>query len=73
MSFRFSRSTVLGVLPALLAVLPPGGFAQSQPNEKLRERAQRAGEIVGELVKEADHAPPQSLLNKATCVPPCPR
>jgi len=68
MSFRFSRSIVPGVVPALLAILPAGGSAQSQPNEKLRERAQRAGEVVAELVKEADHAPPQSLLNKATCV-----
>ena len=68
MSFRFSRSIVPGVVPALLAILAAGGSAQSQPNEKLRERAQRAGEIVAELVKEADHAPPQSLLNKATCV-----
>lgn len=68
MSFPCSRSIVLGVFPALLAVLPAGGSAQTQPNEKLRERAKRAGEIVAELVKEADHAPPQSLLNKATCV-----
>ena len=68
MSFRFSRSVMLGVFPALLAIPPAGGSAQSQPNEKLRERAKRAGEIVAELVKEADHAPPQSLLNKATCV-----
>jgi lipid-binding SYLF domain-containing protein len=67
-SFRCSRSIVLGVFPALLTVLPAGGSSQSQPNEKLRERAARAGEIVAELVKEADHAPPQSLLNKATCV-----
>lgn len=63
-----SRSILLGVVPALLAVLPAGGAAQTQPSEKLRERARRAGEIVAELVKEADHAPPQSLLNKATCV-----
>jgi SH3 domain-containing YSC84-like protein 1 len=68
MSFRCSRSIVLGVLPALLTVLPAGGSPQPPPNEKLRERAARAGEIVAELVKEADHAPPQSLLNKATCV-----
>jgi lipid-binding SYLF domain-containing protein len=68
MSFRCSRSIVLGVFPALLAVLPAGGSPQPPPNEKLRERAARAGEIVAELVKEADHAPPQSLLNKATCV-----
>jgi SH3 domain-containing YSC84-like protein 1 len=63
-----ARSILLGILPALLAVLPAGGAAQTQPSEKLRERAKRAGEIVAELVKEADHAPPQSLLNKATCV-----
>jgi len=68
MSFRFSRSIVLGVVPALLAVLPAAGSAQTQPSEKLRDRAKRAGEIVAELVKEADHSPPQSLLNKATCV-----
>jgi len=67
-SFRCARSIVLGVFPALLTVLPAGGSSQSQPNEKLKERAARAGEIVAELVKEADHAPPQSLLNKATCV-----
>ena len=63
-----ARSILLGILPGLLAVLPAGGAAQTQPSEKLRERAKRAGEIVAELVKEADHAPPQSLLNKATCV-----
>jgi lipid-binding SYLF domain-containing protein len=68
MSFRCSRSIVLGVFPALLTMLPAGGSPQPPPNEKLRERAARAGEIVAELVKEADHAPPQSLLNKATCV-----
>lgn len=63
-----ARSILLGVFPALLTVLPAGGAAQTQPAEKLTERAKRAGEIVAELVKEADHAPPQSLLNKATCV-----
>ena len=63
-----ARSILLGILPGLLAVLPAGGAAQTQPSEKLSERAKRAGEIVAELVKEADHAPPQSLLNKATCV-----
>lgn len=54
----------------LLALLPAVVFAQapSQPDSKLVERARRAGEIVAELVREADHAPPQSLLNKATCV-----
>src|SRR4029077_9133654 len=49
----------------LLAVLSAAVFA---PEGKLADRATRAGEIVTELVREPDHAPPQSLLNKATCV-----
>jgi lipid-binding SYLF domain-containing protein len=62
-----------GFFLVLLAVLPAVGAAQAQPNEKLRERAKHAGAIVAELVKEADHAPPQSLLNKATCVAAVPK
>jgi lipid-binding SYLF domain-containing protein len=73
MSSRCSRSIVFGLFPVLLAVLPAVGAAQAQPNEKLRERAKHAGAIVAELVKEADHAPPQSLLNKATCVAAVPK
>ena len=57
----------------LCLALSAHGAAQSQPNEKLRERAKRAGEVVAELVKEADHAPPQSLLDKATCVAAVPK
>jgi len=60
--------TLAALMASLVSLAPAGGSAQSQPNEKLRDRAKRAGEIVAELVKEADHAPPQSLLNKATCV-----
>jgi len=56
------------VFPMLLAVLPLAVCAQSQRHEKLEDRARRAGQIVGELVREADHSPPQSLLNRATCV-----
>ncbi len=73
MALRFARPIVLCVFPTLLAMLPATARAQSQPNEKLRERAKRAGEVVAELVKEADHAPPQSLLNKATCVAAVPK
>jgi lipid-binding SYLF domain-containing protein len=69
MSLRYSRLVTLGiVLPTLVAVLSTQGFAQSSPDPKLANRAQRAGEIVAELVREADHSPPQSLLNKAICV-----
>jgi SH3 domain-containing YSC84-like protein 1 len=59
--------TLAGLVASLVSMAPAGGSTR-QTNEKLRERANRAGEIVAELVKEADHAPPQSLLNKATCV-----
>ena len=65
MPLCLSRCFALGVQ---LGLLVPAAQAQSQPNEKLAERAQRAGEIVAELVKEPDHSPPQSLLEKATCV-----
>src|SRR5690349_2921465 len=69
MSLPCSRPIALGVVfPTLLALLPAVVFAQSRPNAKLADRATRAGEIVAELVREPDHAPPQSLLNKATCV-----
>src|SRR4029077_10772389 len=49
----------------LLAVLSAAGFA---PERKLADRAKRAGEIVAELVLYPDLSPPESLLNKATCV-----
>lgn len=69
MSLRYSRLVTLGiVIPTLVAALSTQGFAQSSPDPKLANRAQRAGEIVAELVREADHSPPQSLLNKAICV-----
>src|SRR5881396_2328792 len=62
MPLCLSRCFALGVQLGLVVQ------AQSQPNEKLAERAQRAGEIIAELVKQPDHSPPQSLLEKATCV-----
>src|SRR2546430_118811 len=63
-------AAALGVAAALLPVIAP---AQSRPNEKLAERAHRAGEIIAELVQEPDHAPPQSLLDRATCVAAVPK
>lgn len=69
MSPQSSRLVALGVVcPALLTALPAVAFAQSRFQAKLAGRAERAGEIVAELVREPDHSPPQSLLNKATCV-----
>src|SRR3989441_2136121 len=69
MVVRPLAAAVLGVL----AVLPVVAPAQSRPNEKLAERAKRAGEIIAELVKEPDHSPPQSLLDRATCVAAVPK
>src|SRR5437879_5936807 len=63
-------AAALGVAAALLPVI---ALAQSRPNEKLAERAHRAGEIIAELVQEPDHAPPQSLLDRATCVAAVPK
>src|SRR3989454_11544646 len=65
MPLCLSRCFALGVQ---LGLLVPAAQAQSQPHEKLAERARRAGEIIAELVQETDHSPPQSLLEKATCV-----
>lgn len=68
MSYRFSRCVALAALPLLRALVPGTASAQYPPDRKLAERAQRAGEIIAELVREPDHSPPQSLLQRATCV-----
>jgi lipid-binding SYLF domain-containing protein len=62
-----SRSLAVGVFSALLAV-PLTAPWRIDPDQKLAERSKRAGEIIAELVKEPDHAPPQSLLSRAVCV-----
>ena len=64
---RFSRFS------AVLVVLGAPVRAQSHPSPKLTDRAKRAGEVIAELVREPDHAPPQSLLDKATCVAAVPK
>jgi SH3 domain-containing YSC84-like protein 1 len=66
-SLLASRPLAVAVFSALLAV-PLTAPWRTDPDQKLTERAKRAGEIVAELVKEPDHAPPQSLLSRATCV-----
>lgn len=68
MSYRRSRSLALAVFSIVPALYPIAALAQAEHEGKLAERAQRAGEIVAELVREPDHSPPQSLLRRATCV-----
>jgi SH3 domain-containing YSC84-like protein 1 len=65
---RSSRLIALGAVAAVAVLGSAAGSGPSDPNTKFRERARRAGEIVAELVKEPDHSPPQSLLNRATCI-----
>jgi SH3 domain-containing YSC84-like protein 1 len=68
MAFRFARCRIILLWSTLGALLPVVAVAQAEHDGKLAERAQRAGEIIAELVREPDHSPPQSLLQRATCV-----
>src|SRR3989454_3514544 len=65
MPLCLSRCFALGVQ---LGLLVPAAQAQSQPQERRAERAGRPGKIMAELEKGPDPPPPQSLLEKATCV-----
>jgi lipid-binding SYLF domain-containing protein len=42
--------------------------AQDKGDDKLSKRAQRASEVLSELVSVPDRSPPKSLLNSATCI-----
>jgi len=60
------RSRGAGVM--LLAVLPIAVPSQSSTDSKFAARAERAGEIISELISQPDHSPPLSLLDRAVCV-----
>ena len=42
--------------------------AQDKDDEKLGKRAERAAQVLTELVSLPDKSPPKSLLNSATCI-----
>jgi lipid-binding SYLF domain-containing protein len=66
---RFARVT--GALIAVAVASPlfaTTARAQDKPDEKLGKRAQRASEVLSELVSVPDRSPPKSLLNSATCI-----
>jgi len=42
--------------------------AQDKGDDKFSKRAQRASEVLSELVSVPDRSPPKSLLNSATCI-----
>ncbi|MBX6331452.1 MAG: lipid-binding SYLF domain-containing protein [Gemmatimonadaceae bacterium] len=60
-------------MTALVALFAIGvratpALAQDREDDRLAKRAQRAGEVLAELVSVPDRSPPKSLLAKATCV-----
>ena len=63
----FSRAT--RAIPALIlfSLLFVPGALRAQ-DEKLTERVERAGEVLGELVAVPDKAPPTELLTEAMCI-----
>lgn len=66
------RSPSLGLAAAACAALLLVPLAArplaAQEDGKYAERATRAGEVLSELVKVPDNAPPTSLLDQAVCV-----
>lgn len=67
MKERFSLSVpALLLLTQLLAV--SAVHAQDKDDDKYDKRAQRAAEVLSELVSVPDRSPPKSLLSSATCI-----
>ena len=61
------RRSVHGAIVASLLVVSVA-HAQEKDDEKLGKRAERAAEVLAELVALPDKSPPKSLLNAATCI-----
>ncbi len=51
-----------------IAVCARPASAQDHEDDRLAKRAQRAGEVLAELVSVPDRSPPKALLSRATCV-----
>ena len=58
---------VVGLCSALLA-FPLTVAWRTDPDQRLIERGNHAAQVIEDLVAQADHAPPQSLLRRAVCV-----
>ena len=63
---RFARALITMAIASQLVATSVR--AQDKPDEKLSKRAQRASEVLSELVSVPDRSPPKSLLNSATCI-----
>ena len=64
-SSLFTRTTLAVTLLATIAL---SVRAQEKDDEKLGKRAERAAQVLTELVSLPDKSPPKSLLNAATCI-----
>jgi len=71
---RSARRSVARVTRALIAIaigsqlVATSVRAQDKGDDKWSKRAQRASEVLSELVSVPDRSPPKSLLNSATCI-----
>lgn len=71
---RIAASAAVHVARTLIVVaiasqlLSMSARAQDKDDDKFSKRAQRASEVLSELVSVPDRSPPKSLLNSATCI-----
>ena len=63
---RFARTLIAIAIGS--QIVATSVLAQDKSDEKLSKRAQRASEVLSELVAVPDRSPPKSLLNSATCI-----
>ncbi len=67
----FTAPRSMRALAALLVALPLFSSvvaAQDKSDEKFSKRAERAAEVLSELVSVPDRSPPKALLDDATCI-----
>ncbi|HMA03403.1 MAG: lipid-binding SYLF domain-containing protein [Gemmatimonas sp.] len=61
-----ARTLVIAAIASPLVTIV--ARAQDKDDDKFSKRAQRASEVLSELVSVPDRSPPKSLLNSATCI-----
>jgi lipid-binding SYLF domain-containing protein len=66
-SSLFRRAALLTMIAASSLVVSVAR-AQDKDDEKLGKRAERAAQVLSELVSLPDKSPPKSLLDAATCI-----
>ena len=66
-SSLFGRAALLTAIAAS-SLVASAAHAQDRDDEKLGKRAERAAQVLSELVSLPDKSPPKSLLDAATCI-----